>query len=59
MDKEMTIAKLKELIQYLPDDAVVRICNGHSLWAAIEYDYEADKYGYPKNIILSNPNMPK
>lgn len=59
MDKEITIAKLKEIINHLPDDAPVRICNGHSLWAAVEYDYVADSRGYPAGIILSNPNMPK
>lgn len=57
--KNMTIAELKHLIEYLPDNAVVKICNGHSIWAVTEYEYDADDSGYPKDIILTNPNMPK
>lgn len=59
MEKGISIAKLKELIKNLPDDGTVLICNGHSLCAAVEYEYEADSYGYPTGITIINPNMPK
>lgn len=60
MNKELTIAELKELIENLPDNAVVRICNGHSVWRVTEYDYEANPNGAEyTGIILTNPNMPK
>ena len=59
MERKITIAELKEIIKYLPDDGYVKICNGHSVWDAIEFEYEADKYGYPNGIIITNPNMPK
>lgn len=56
----MSIAQLKEIIKNLPDDAVVRICNGHSIWRVTEYEYEANPYGDEyTSIVLINSNMPK
>ncbi len=58
--QEMSIAQLKEIIKNLPDDAVVRICNGHSIWRVTEYEYEANPYGDEyTSIVLINSNMPK
>lgn len=60
MDKELTIAELRELIKYLPDNATVRICNGHAIWSVTSYEYEANPYGDDyTGIILTNSNIPK
>ncbi len=59
MKRKITIAELKEIIKNLPDDGDLKISNGHSVWDAIEYEYEADALGYPIGIIIINPNMPK
>ncbi len=56
----MTIAELRELIKYLPDNATVRICNGHAIWPVTSYEYEANPYGDDyTGIILTNSNIPK
>lgn len=60
MDKELTIAELKVLIEHLPDNATVRICNGHSIWRVNDYEYESNPYGDDNTgIVLINSNMPK
>lgn len=56
----MTIAELKEIIAYYPDDAVVRISNGHSIWGVKTYDYQANPHtGETISIVLENDDMPK
>lgn len=60
MKTEMTIAELKEIIAYYPDDAVVRISNGHSIWGVKTYDYQANPHtGETISIVLENDDMPK
>lgn len=59
-NSELTVADLKKLIAYMPDSAVVRVCNGHSVWDVTEYDYECNPAsGEYTGIELTSPNMPK
>lgn len=60
MNTEMTISELKKIIENLPDDAVVRISNGHAIWRVKDYEYEANPFGDNyTGIILTNMDMPK
>lgn len=58
---ELTIRELKQYINSLPDEAVVRLSNGHSVWRVTDLE-EHVEYGDVKNngyIILTGAHMPR
>lgn len=58
---ELTIRELKQYIQNLPDEAVVRLSNGHATWRVTDIESNV-KYGSVKDhghIILTGAHMPK
>lgn len=58
---ELTIRELKQYIQNLPDEAVVRLSNGHATWRVTDIESNVE-YGGVKDhgyIILTGAHMPK
>lgn len=60
-DAELTVRELKQYIQNLPDEAVVRLSNGHAVWRVTDIEQDVE-YGDVKDhghIILTGAHMPK
>lgn len=56
----MTVSELKKLLNLLPDNADVYVCNGHSVWNVLDYEYTTNNNNSEYiGIVLENSNMPK